>query len=174
MVTAIDNIRDYWQAGFVNRHYYVLDQDIKDPALSQRFDLITCISVLEHIPEHTLAVRNMIRLLNPGGYLVLTVPYSEDRYIPDVYQIPTSMGYGKGERYVTQVFSRRELGVWVQENQAQLLQEEFWRTYTGGITSCGKALRPAELSSKHEPHDLGCFVLQKGPLNSTRAAREDS
>ncbi len=37
-------------------------------------DLITCISVLEHIPEDALAVRKMWELLKPGGRLLLTVP----------------------------------------------------------------------------------------------------
>lgn len=38
------------------------------------FDLVTCISVLEHIPEDTAAVRSMWALLRPGGKLVLTLP----------------------------------------------------------------------------------------------------
>ena len=28
LVTAIDNINDYWPSGMSNRHYYVLDKDI--------------------------------------------------------------------------------------------------------------------------------------------------
>jgi SAM-dependent methyltransferase len=38
------------------------------------FDAVTCISVLEHIPADTEAVRKMWELLKPGGTLVLTVP----------------------------------------------------------------------------------------------------
>ena len=38
------------------------------------FDTATCISVLEHIPADTEAVRKMWELLKPGGTLVLTVP----------------------------------------------------------------------------------------------------
>lgn len=37
-------------------------------------DLITCISVLEHIPADQRAVRRMWSLLRPGGRLLLTVP----------------------------------------------------------------------------------------------------
>lgn len=37
-------------------------------------DLITCISVLEHIPRDREAVRKMWSLLQPGGRLLLTVP----------------------------------------------------------------------------------------------------
>jgi len=38
------------------------------------FDLITCISVLEHIPGSTAALEQMWRLLKPGGRLYLTLP----------------------------------------------------------------------------------------------------
>jgi SAM-dependent methyltransferase len=38
------------------------------------FDLITCISVLEHIPSDRDAVDKMWSLLRPGGRLILTLP----------------------------------------------------------------------------------------------------
>jgi SAM-dependent methyltransferase len=38
------------------------------------FDLVTCISVLEHIPDDKKAVETMWSLLRPGGRLVLTMP----------------------------------------------------------------------------------------------------
>jgi SAM-dependent methyltransferase len=38
------------------------------------FDLVTCMSVLEHIPDDLAAVRAIWRLLKPGGRLLLTVP----------------------------------------------------------------------------------------------------
>jgi hypothetical protein len=40
----------------------------------QSVDLVTSISVLEHIPEDAGAVRRMWSLLKPGGRLILTVP----------------------------------------------------------------------------------------------------
>jgi SAM-dependent methyltransferase len=38
------------------------------------FDLITCLSVLEHIPEDNAALETMWTLLSPGGKLILTLP----------------------------------------------------------------------------------------------------
>jgi SAM-dependent methyltransferase len=38
------------------------------------FDLITCLSVLEHIPEDKGALETMWSLLRPGGKLILTIP----------------------------------------------------------------------------------------------------
>ena len=38
------------------------------------FDLITCVSVLEHIPADKAAVKLIWSLLHPGGRLILTLP----------------------------------------------------------------------------------------------------
>ena len=44
------------------------------PFAAQTFDLITSISVLEHIPDDLAAMRKIWDLLKPAGALVLTVP----------------------------------------------------------------------------------------------------
>ncbi len=44
------------------------------PFKSASFDVITSISVLEHIPGNGSALRKMWELLKPGGKLILTVP----------------------------------------------------------------------------------------------------
>lgn len=38
------------------------------------FDLITCMDVIEHVLDVPLALRNMVRLLQPGGLLLLEIP----------------------------------------------------------------------------------------------------
>lgn len=38
------------------------------------FDIVTALDVLEHIPDDRKAVAEMIRVLKPGGLLILTVP----------------------------------------------------------------------------------------------------
>lgn len=44
------------------------------PFAPRTFGVVTCISVLEHIPEDTEALRVIWSLIRPGGLLVLTVP----------------------------------------------------------------------------------------------------
>jgi SAM-dependent methyltransferase len=38
------------------------------------FDLITCLDVIEHIPDEHLALAGLRRVCKPGGWLLLTVP----------------------------------------------------------------------------------------------------
>src|SRR5215472_610341 len=100
VVTAIDNIRDYWPEGMVNRHFHIKDEDATR-SITGSYDMVTCISVLEHIKAHDDAVRSMLKALNPGGHLVMTFPYNENRYIENVYSLPGA-GYGSDLPYVAQ------------------------------------------------------------------------
>jgi len=48
---------------------------------SDQFDLTICSHVLEHIPDDMLAIREMTRVLRPGGILLVMVPiYGEKTY----------------------------------------------------------------------------------------------
>ena len=54
-----------------------LKGDILDKALLMqlgKFDVITCIDVIEHVDNVTSAIQNMVDLLNPGGILMLQMP----------------------------------------------------------------------------------------------------
>ncbi len=44
------------------------------PLVSRRFDLVLCTEVLEHIAEHDDALDEIARILNPGGWVLITVP----------------------------------------------------------------------------------------------------
>lgn len=71
----------------------------------ESMDLVTCLSVLEHIPEDRSAVRRMWRLVKPGGRLVLTVPCaavaSEEYVDQDKYGLlqPGDDGFVFWQRY---------------------------------------------------------------------------
>ncbi len=39
------------------------------------FDTITCLEVLEHVPDERLTLRELCRVLAPGGHLLLTTPH---------------------------------------------------------------------------------------------------
>lgn len=44
------------------------------PVPDESFDVVLCAEVLEHVPEPIRAVREMARILRPGGKLLLTAP----------------------------------------------------------------------------------------------------
>ena len=157
VVTAIDNIRDYWPEGMVNRHFYVKDEDATK-SISGSYDLICCISVLEHVKSHEDAIRAMLGALNPGGYLVLTVPYNENRYIPNVYALPGA-GYGSDLPYIAQVYSRRELDRWFAG--VSIVKQEYRRVFSGEFWTFGETLSPPVRTTKGEPHQLTCLAIRK-------------
>ncbi len=45
------------------------------PFKDKHFDLLLCMEVLEHIDDHELAMDEIIRVLKPGGRLMMSVPY---------------------------------------------------------------------------------------------------
>jgi len=159
-VTAIDNIKDYWPAGMTNRHYHVINDDITQTALTGTFDVITCISVLEHIKEHREAMKSMYKLLNPGGCLILTCPYNENHYVPNVYKLPES-SVRVDYQFVTQAFSRNELNIWLTDSPFDLRQQEYWQFFEGDYWTCGaKLAHPAQVE-KATRHQLSCLCLVK-------------
>lgn len=44
---------------------------------SQNFDLIVCSEVIEHIEDYPVVLKEVFRLLKPGGKFIVTVPYKE-------------------------------------------------------------------------------------------------
>lgn len=75
------------------------------PFAADSFDTVTCISVLEHIPDDADALRAMWRALAPGGRLVLSVPCAAsgyDEYVDyNEYGLlePDATGFVFGQRF---------------------------------------------------------------------------
>lgn len=160
LVTAVDNIRDYWPNGMVNRHYHVINDDITNTGLHQTFDVITCVSVLEHIKEHRAAVKSMCTLLNTGGHLLLTFPYHERQYVANVYELPDS-STDTEMPFVTQAFSRNEIDTWLADTGMRIKQEEYWQFFSGQFWTCGARVCPPVRTSRDREHQLCCLSLVK-------------
>lgn len=160
LVTATDNIKDYWPFGMINRHYHILNDDITDSKLDKTFDFVTCISVLEHIENHGAAVNNIFKLLNPDGCILLTFPYNENEYVKNVYNLP---GSDVKEKYpfITQVFSRNEVNTWLKDNNGRLVDQEYWKFYTGDYWTIGNMIdRPVQVG-RDELHHITCILIKK-------------
>ncbi len=159
-VTAIDKISGYWKTGFLNRHYHIINDDITEPNITKKFDAITCISVLEHIPDHNSAIKGMFRLLKPDGYLLLTIPYNEKQYIGNVYKLPNA-GYGRNYGYICQVYSRKEIDGWLTKNQGKIIEQEYYEIFSGELWTFGERICPPRQVIGGEKCHLTCIVLQK-------------
>jgi SAM-dependent methyltransferase len=61
----------------IDPHVADVQADITDlPFRDDSFDLIVCLHVLEHVPDDKQAVRELYRVLRPGGKAVVQVPPS--------------------------------------------------------------------------------------------------
>lgn len=102
----------------------------------------------------------MFSLLNPGGQLVLTFPYNERSYVRNVYELPGS-SYGQDAPYITQSYSRAEVERWLEENGAEVDEQEFWRFWEGEHWTVGRQIPPPEKVSADDKHQLSCVCLRK-------------
>jgi 2-polyprenyl-3-methyl-5-hydroxy-6-metoxy-1,4-benzoquinol methylase len=169
VVTASDNVKDFWPSGMTNRHYHVINDDITKSTIADRFDLITCISVLEHIKDHSAAVSNMFALLRPGGHLLMTFPYSAGTYVQNVYELEGSNAFGKPVPFVTQSYSSVELTDWCRSGNGTVVDQEHWQFWDGSHWSVGKQLIPPRKVASDDRHQLSCVLIRKsdGPALAT-------
>ena len=70
---------DYFGSGLTRCHAELpdiplLQMDVTQcPLPSNAFDAVTCLNVLEHVPDDLKALSELHRLLRPSGRLVITV-----------------------------------------------------------------------------------------------------
>ena len=158
-IKAIDKIDGYWSSYF-NRHYKIINDDITNPILNETFQFATCLSVLEHIPNHLAAMKNMHKLLDKNGYLVLSFPYNENEYHEDIYKHPKA-GYGKEANFITQVYSRREIDEWQNATSFKIIDQEYYKVFSGDLWTIGERVTPCTKVENTELHHLTCILLQK-------------
>ena len=69
------------------------------------FDAVICSEVLEHIPDGRQAVAELVRVLRPGGKLVVSVP----RYLPERICWALSTAYHNEPGGHIRIYGKREL-----------------------------------------------------------------
>ena len=69
-LTALKNMPDA-----LSDNFFITRADINClPFETESFDCVICSEVLEHIPEHETALKELVRVLKPKGNLVVSVP----------------------------------------------------------------------------------------------------
>lgn len=76
------------------------------------FDTVICSEVLEHIPDHLQASREMVRVLKPGGDLVISVP----RYLPERICWALSEAYHTSSGGHIRIYRTRQLKQMIESN----------------------------------------------------------
>ena len=159
VVTATDNIEDYWPNGMVNRHWHIRHDDILKSSITETFDLVTCVSVLEHITDARQAVSGLIERVTTGKHLVITTPYNERRGVPNVYELPDA-AYGKTASFICRSHCRADLDAWLSMGLT-LVEQQHWRVFSGDVWAQGEMLPEFEQTAAEREHQLTCLLLRK-------------
>lgn len=69
------------------------------------FDLVICSEVLEHIPNHQRAIREVVRVLKPGKPLVVSVP----RFFPERICWALSKDYSQANQGHVRIYRKKQL-----------------------------------------------------------------
>jgi SAM-dependent methyltransferase len=103
---------------------------IKLPFGNETFDVVICSEVLEHIPDHHNAIKEIVRVLKPGKSMVVSVP----RYVPERICWALSEDYHTEEGGHVRIYRKQQLidllenaGVkCVQTGWAHALHSPYW------------------------------------------------
>jgi ubiquinone/menaquinone biosynthesis C-methylase UbiE len=100
-LTGLKNMPDT-----LSDNYLVSRADIKKlPFASASFDCVICSEVLEHIPDHEDALKELVRILKPQGDLVVSVP----RYFSEKICWLISPAYSSEEGGHIRIYKKKKL-----------------------------------------------------------------
>jgi len=120
------------------------------PFIDQAFDAVTCIEALEFFPDALSSIREMVRVLKPGGWLVLT-----NRIGRDAWFLP-------GRAY-----SRKRFEHLLVEQGLAEVRTELWQECYDLIWAC-KPGQPARVQSGTKLLDVICCpACATFPLEAT-------
>ena len=68
---------------------------------------------------------------------------------------------GVFQRFICQIFSRKEIVDWITKNDAELVEQEYYRFFSGEFWTFGEWIYPPFRVSRDQKHQLTCILLQK-------------
>jgi SAM-dependent methyltransferase len=85
------------------------------------FDMVICSEVLEHIPDQQTAVKEVSRVLRPGGDLIVSVP----RYLPERICWALSDSYHQTANGHIRIYKKKELVALIEGSGSRLWASHF-------------------------------------------------
>lgn len=139
------------------------------PQPDESFDVILCSEVLEHIPNPTKALDEFLRLLKPGGKLILTAPFASLVHFAPYHYCSGFSRYWYEYHLPQRGFIINEIinnGDWFDYCQQELMrlggvsrQRGEWSWPLAYVLS-GISLLYFKLRDKKKADDLACFGWQ--------------
>lgn len=117
------------------------------PFENNRFDIVLCNHVLEHVQDDLQALREIHRVLRPGGFTILQVPFFSP--VPDVTIEDTS---------ITDPRERERL--FGQDDHVRKYGEDYGQR----IAQSGLHVQPEEFAARFSPVDRFRFGLATGEV----------
>ncbi|MDD4951539.1 MAG: methyltransferase domain-containing protein [Desulfovibrionaceae bacterium] len=144
-----------------NPSCYVHNEDIQVTSYDHSFDLVTCVSVLEHVLDYRAALANMDLSCKPGGHVLITMPFNRNYSIDDIHRHEQSVLYSPDFNWITRVFSYDMAMSWPVEFSWDLVEERYYALYSGEGFGLGEPYpQPIEASLDESP-DIACLLFQK-------------
>ena len=116
------------------------------PFEDESFDVVLCNHVLEHIPDDTQAMRELYRILKPGGTAILQIP--QDLSLEKTFEDDS-------------ITSRKERArIFGQYDHVRV----YGRDYFDKLRSIGFRVVEEDYTTKITPQDVERFCLAKGEI----------
>jgi len=126
-VTATDLKKDYldrasrtFDAFGLSNHIHFQIDDLTDPQISEKFDCILAVDVLEHIVDDDAAIGHFYQRLSPGGHLIISTP--SDQGGSDVHHSDQKSFIGE---HVRDGYNLQELHQKLAQAGLKVIQEEY-------------------------------------------------
>lgn len=139
--------------------------DIMDLDERIKYDMILCVSVLEHIVDYNSVVWKMQRLLNDAGHLVLTFPFNCDDYVNNAYELPKA-GYGKRSGNLCRIYNMESIKGFETTGLGMSIVD-FWEVFSGKYWTEGKRLEVPRRATWFDNHQLACVCMANVVIRDT-------
>ena len=136
------------------------------PWSAESMDLVTCMHLLEHLRDSTLLIREIARLLKPGGRVYFETPHAKSLNLPSLRDnaVPFTMNFHDDPTHV-QVVSVESLAEHVQNNGLQVVSSGISRNWIFAAAHPFFAfLPPSRKKYTSEVHWIGwsaCLIARK-------------